>query len=102
LQRLAFSLCKRPERIDAASDVLDLRPSVGARAIISGMEIERRKLHSSAQLVLFFSVEGGASIMFAIEHHRQFSTRWAFMFASGVVDIVLARIDVRKCAAHFR
>jgi uncharacterized membrane protein HdeD (DUF308 family) len=44
--------------------------------------------------VLFFLVEGGASIMFAIEHRRQFSTRWAFMFASGVVDIVLASIII--------
>jgi uncharacterized membrane protein HdeD (DUF308 family) len=45
-------------------------------------------------LVLFFLVEGGASIMFAIEHRRQFSTRWAFMFASGVVDIILASMII--------
>jgi uncharacterized membrane protein HdeD (DUF308 family) len=45
-------------------------------------------------LVLFFLVEGGASIMFAVEHRRQFSTRWAFMFASGVLDIVLASIII--------
>ena len=34
-------------------------------------------------LVLFFLVEGGASIMFSIEHRRQFSTRWALLFATG-------------------
>ncbi len=45
-------------------------------------------------LVLFFLIEGGASIMFAIEHQRQFSTRWAFMFASGIVDIVLASVII--------
>jgi uncharacterized membrane protein HdeD (DUF308 family) len=45
-------------------------------------------------LVLFFLVEGGASIMFAIEHRRQMSGRWAFMFASGAVDIVLASIII--------
>jgi uncharacterized membrane protein HdeD (DUF308 family) len=45
-------------------------------------------------LVLFFLVEGGASIMFGIEHRRQFSTRWAFMFASGGVDIFLASIII--------
>jgi uncharacterized membrane protein HdeD (DUF308 family) len=45
-------------------------------------------------LVLFFLVEGGASIMFAVEHRRQFSRRWAFMFASGVVDIILASINI--------
>ncbi len=45
-------------------------------------------------LVLFFLVEGGASIMFAIEHRRQFSRRWAFMLASGGVDIFLASIII--------
>jgi len=41
-------------------------------------------------LVLFFLIEGGASIMFAFEHRRQFSGRWAWMLASGVLDIGLA------------
>ena len=45
-------------------------------------------------LVLFFLVEGGASIMFAFEHRRQFSGRWAWMLASGVVDVVLASIII--------
>ena len=45
-------------------------------------------------LVLFFLVEGGASVMFAVEHRRQFSGRWAWMLASGVVDIVLASIII--------
>jgi uncharacterized membrane protein HdeD (DUF308 family) len=45
-------------------------------------------------LVLFFLVEGGASIMFAFEHRRQFSGRWAWMLASGVVDIILASIII--------
>ena len=45
-------------------------------------------------LVLFFLVEGGASIMFAFEHRRQFSGRWAWMCASGVIDIGLASIII--------
>jgi uncharacterized membrane protein HdeD (DUF308 family) len=45
-------------------------------------------------LVLFFLVEGGASIMFAFEHLRQFSGRWAWMLASGFVDIVLASVII--------
>ncbi len=45
-------------------------------------------------LVLFFLVEGGASIMFAFEHRARFSGRWAWMLASGVVDIVLASIII--------
>jgi uncharacterized membrane protein HdeD (DUF308 family) len=43
-------------------------------------------------LVLFFLIEGAASIMFASEHHR--SGRWAWMLASGVLDIVLASIII--------
>ena len=45
-------------------------------------------------LVLFFLIEGGASIMFAFEHRRQVSGRWAWMLASGVLDIVLASIII--------
>lgn len=45
-------------------------------------------------LVLFFLVEGGASIMLAIEHRRQFSRHWVLMCASGAVDIVLASIII--------
>ena len=45
-------------------------------------------------LVLFFLIEGGASIMFAFEHRRQFSGRWTWMLASGVLDIILASITI--------
>ncbi len=45
-------------------------------------------------LALFFLVEGGASIMFAVEHRRHFSGRWAWMLASGAVDIALASIII--------
>jgi uncharacterized membrane protein HdeD (DUF308 family) len=45
-------------------------------------------------LVLFFLVEGGASIMLAIEHRRQFSRHWVLMCASGAVDIALASIII--------
>jgi len=45
-------------------------------------------------LVLFFMIEGGASIMFAFEHRRQFSGRWAWMLVSGIVDHILGAIIV--------
>lgn len=45
-------------------------------------------------LVLFFLIEGGASIMFAFEHRRQFAGRWAWMLVSGAVDIVLEIVIV--------
>jgi uncharacterized membrane protein HdeD (DUF308 family) len=41
-------------------------------------------------LIAFFTIEGVASIMFALEHRRELSGRWAWMLASGVVDLILA------------
>jgi uncharacterized membrane protein HdeD (DUF308 family) len=43
-------------------------------------------------LVLFFLIEGSASIMFASEHRR--AGRWAWMLASGILDILLACIII--------
>jgi uncharacterized membrane protein HdeD (DUF308 family) len=43
-------------------------------------------------LIAFFVVEGVASIMYAIDHRRSLSGRWAWMLASGVVDLILAAI----------
>lgn len=45
-------------------------------------------------LVLFFLIEGGASIMFAFEHRRQSAGRWAWMLVSGAVDIALGVIII--------
>jgi len=43
-------------------------------------------------LILFFVIEGVASIMFALEHKRELSGRWGWMLASGVVDLILAAV----------
>jgi uncharacterized membrane protein HdeD (DUF308 family) len=43
-------------------------------------------------LIVFFAIEGLASIMFALEHQRQLPDRWGWMLASGIVDLVLAAI----------
>jgi uncharacterized membrane protein HdeD (DUF308 family) len=41
-------------------------------------------------LVAFFIIEGGASIMFALDHKRELSGQWGWMLASGVIDLLLA------------
>ena len=41
-------------------------------------------------LITFFVIEGGVTIMYAIDHRRELSGRWEWMVASGVIDIVLA------------
>ena len=43
-------------------------------------------------LIVFFVIEGAASIMFALDHKRELSGRWGWMLASGVVDLILAAI----------
>lgn len=43
-------------------------------------------------LIVFFVIEGVASIMFALEHRHQVSDRWSWMLASGIVDLVLAAV----------
>ncbi len=43
-------------------------------------------------LIVFFVIEGIASIMFALEHKRELSGRWEWMLASGVIDLILAAI----------
>ena len=43
-------------------------------------------------LIVFFMVEGFASIMYALEHRRELSGRWEWMLASGIIDLILAAI----------
>ena len=43
-------------------------------------------------LIIFFVIEGIASIMFALEHKRELSGRWVWMLTSGVIDLILAAI----------
>jgi len=41
-------------------------------------------------LIVFFVVEGFASIMYALEHRG--SGRWGWMLVSGIIDLILAAI----------
>ena len=43
-------------------------------------------------LILFFMIEGIATIMYAIEHRRGLSGRWGWMLMSGIIDLILAAI----------
>lgn len=43
-------------------------------------------------LVVFFVMEGVASIMFALDHRRELSGQWGWMLVSGIVDLMLATL----------
>jgi uncharacterized membrane protein HdeD (DUF308 family) len=45
-------------------------------------------------LIVFFTIEGVTTIMFALEHRRRMSGRWGVMLASGIVDLILAAMVV--------
>ncbi len=45
-------------------------------------------------LMVFLVLEGIVTIMFALEHRRERSLRWDWMFMSGIVDLALAVILV--------
>jgi uncharacterized membrane protein HdeD (DUF308 family) len=41
-------------------------------------------------LIVFFIIEGVVSIMYAFEHKKELSGKWAWMLVSGIIDLVLA------------
>jgi uncharacterized membrane protein HdeD (DUF308 family) len=43
-------------------------------------------------LIFFFTLEGVATIMYALDHKRELSGRWGLLLASGIVDLILAAI----------
>jgi uncharacterized membrane protein HdeD (DUF308 family) len=43
-------------------------------------------------LIVFFTIEGVLSIMYALEHKKELSGRWGWMLASGIIDLILAGI----------
>jgi len=47
-------------------------------------------------LIVFFVIEGIATIMFAIAHKRQLSGRWEWMTASGLFDLALAALVIAR------
>ncbi len=62
--------------------------------VVAGGWLLARPLTGAVSLtivvVVFFIIEGIASIMFALEHKRELSGRWGWMLVSGVIDLVLA------------
>jgi uncharacterized membrane protein HdeD (DUF308 family) len=43
-------------------------------------------------LIVFFTIEGVLTIMYALEHKKDLSGRWAWMLVSGIIDLILAAI----------
>lgn len=63
----------------AAGLFLLLQPGTGAVSL-------------TALLIVFFIIEGFATIAYAFEHRGELAGRWEWMLVSGIVDLVLAVI----------
>ena len=63
----------------AAGLVLLLQPATGAVSL-------------TVLLVIFFIIEGMATVAYALEHRRELSGRWEWMLVSGLIDLFLAAI----------
>jgi uncharacterized membrane protein HdeD (DUF308 family) len=65
-------------------------------AIAAGLVLLRWPISGTLSLtfvlIAFFVIEGIVTIMYAIDHRNQLSSRWGWMLASGVVDLILAGI----------
>ncbi len=65
-------------------------------AIVAGVVLLRWPLSGVLSLTLiltvFFVIEGVTSILYALEHKRELSSRWGWMLVSGAIDLVLAGI----------
>jgi uncharacterized membrane protein HdeD (DUF308 family) len=64
--------------------------------IVAGIVLLRWPLSGALSLTLiltvFLALEGMISILYALEHRRELSGRWAMMLSSGVIDLILAGI----------
>jgi uncharacterized membrane protein HdeD (DUF308 family) len=65
-------------------------------AIIAGVILLASPVGGSVSLTLvlivFFIIEGVASIMYGVEHRKEASSRAGWMIVSGVIDLILAAI----------
>jgi uncharacterized membrane protein HdeD (DUF308 family) len=41
-------------------------------------------------LIVFFVIEGVASVMYALDHRQQLTGSWGWMLMSGIIDLILA------------
>ena len=67
-----------------------------AIAVLAGLILLARPatgiLSLTYVLIAFFIIEGVVTIMYALEHKKELSGRWAWMLASGIIDLILAGI----------
>lgn len=65
-----------------------------ALAVLAGGILLARPIQAVLTLTIvlaaYFLAEGVATIMYALEHRRELSSRWSWLLISGVVDIAIS------------
>ena len=65
-----------------------------ALAVLAGMLLLARPMQAVLTLTIvlgaYFLAEGVATIMYALEHRRELSSRWTWLLISGLVDIAIS------------
>lgn len=63
-------------------------------ALVAGFLLLSRPLTGAFSLTViltvFLTIEGVASLLYALDHKRELSGRWGMMLVSGVIDLILA------------
>src|SRR6201747_1699020 len=69
-----------------------------ALAVLAGLVLIARPMQGVLTLTIvvgaYFLAEGVATIMYALEHRRELSERWAWMLFSGVLDILISAMII--------
>ncbi|RTE88693.1 HdeD family acid-resistance protein [Bradyrhizobium sp. LVM 105] len=65
-----------------------------ALAVLTGILLLARPIQAVLTLTIvlgaYFLAEGVATIMYALEHRRELSSRWSWLLISGLVDIAIS------------
>ncbi len=65
-----------------------------ALAVLAGMLLLARPMQAVLTLTIvlgaYFLAEGVTTIMYALEHRRELSSRWSWLLVSGLVDIAIS------------
>jgi uncharacterized membrane protein HdeD (DUF308 family) len=69
-----------------------------ALAVLAGLVLLARPVQGTLTLTIvvgaYFLAEGVTTIMYALEHRREFSERWSWLLVAGIVDIVIAGLII--------
>jgi uncharacterized membrane protein HdeD (DUF308 family) len=69
-----------------------------ALAVVAGIILLAQPVQGALTLTVvvgaYFLAEGVATIMYALEHRRELSERWAWLLVAGIMDLLIAAVII--------